>query len=70
VALIKDNPVIQGRNLEKQSKHFVPKIHMLAALKFLVSQQSTKRVSLYNKEVTEKDTVNKPTINEEGFLVQ
>jgi hypothetical protein len=35
VALIKDNPVLQGRNSEKQSKHFVPELHMLAALKFV-----------------------------------
>jgi hypothetical protein len=34
VALVKDNPVLQGQNSEKQSKHFVPEIHLLATFKF------------------------------------
>ncbi len=36
VVLVKENPVLQGQNSEKQSKHFVVKIHALAALIFLV----------------------------------
>ncbi len=32
VALVKDNPVLKGQNSEKQSKHFVPELHMLATL--------------------------------------
>jgi hypothetical protein len=34
VTLVKDNPVLQGKNVDKQSKHFVPEVHLLATLKF------------------------------------
>jgi hypothetical protein len=46
VTLIKDNPVRQGKNVDKQSKHFVPEIHVLATLKFFGAegnQNSSKR---------------------------
>lgn len=33
VVLVKDNPVLQGQNSEKQSYHFVVKIHMLSVFK-------------------------------------
>jgi hypothetical protein len=32
--LIKDSPHLQGRNPQKQSQHFSPHLHLLAALKF------------------------------------
>jgi hypothetical protein len=43
VTLVKDNPVLQGKNVDKQSKHFVPEVHLLANLKFL-EQKVTKMV--------------------------
>jgi hypothetical protein len=33
VALMKNNPVLQGQNSEQQYKQFVPEIHLLATLK-------------------------------------
>ncbi len=33
LALEKDNQVHQGQNSEKQSKHFVPEVHLLVTLK-------------------------------------
>jgi hypothetical protein len=47
VTLIKDNPVLQGGNVVKQSKHFVPEIHVLATLKYFGAegnQYSSKRL--------------------------
>ncbi len=47
VTLIKDNPVLQGKNVDKQSKHFVPEIHVLATLKYFGAegnQNSSKRL--------------------------
>jgi len=38
VALVKDNPLLQGKKCEKQSKHFVPEIHLLAALKLFEAE--------------------------------
>jgi hypothetical protein len=40
VTLIKDNPVLQGKNVDKQSKHFVPEIHVLATLKFFGAESN------------------------------
>ena len=34
VALIKDNPILQGKNFRRHSKHFVAELHLLATLKF------------------------------------
>ncbi len=39
-ALLKDNPVLQGQNFEKQSKHFVPEIHLLATFKFFGAERN------------------------------
>jgi hypothetical protein len=38
VALVKDNPLLQGKKCEKQSKHFVPEIHLLATLKLFEAE--------------------------------
>jgi hypothetical protein len=38
VALVKDNLVLQGHNSEKQSKHFVPDVHLLGTFKFFSTE--------------------------------
>ncbi len=39
VELVKDSPYLGGRNSQKQSQHFVPELHLLVALEFLLLKE-------------------------------